>query len=240
MARTKMSRNHRLEISWGVISFLFLASAGVLIGIAQVWRAQDDATVLGSHTLRKLVITDLDTTIATVLGVIIVVAFLVGLVGFFTSRGPGKGEKSTGLVVFSYVLVATGIITVIMGSIIWFFTLTERNDYMEVWLAQSDATQAFLQDTLSCCGYWNATTEGLFTQATGFCATVANVTASPCVTPITAFADYTLNNVFTTIYGFTAVQVSLFMVTCCLIITRREEERFRKIDEKYGASGGFV
>jgi hypothetical protein len=34
------------------------------------------------------------------------------------------------------------------GSIIWFFTLTERKDYLAIWNAQPAATQAFLQDTV--------------------------------------------------------------------------------------------
>lgn len=42
------------------------------------------------------------------------------------------------------------------------------------------------------------------------------------------------------IYGFTAIQVCLFLVSVCLIISRREQERFRRVDEKKGVSGGFV
>lgn len=47
---------------------------------------------------------------------------------------------------------------------------------------------------LSCCGYFNATTQGLFAVQTGFCAPggagVANSgVANPCVTPIVSFAE---------------------------------------------------
>ena len=108
--------------------------------------------------------------------------------------------------------------TVIGGSIIWFYTLTERNDFRDVWNAQPPATQEFLQNRvsslsslvhayllqadplslaavqLSCCGYFNATAEGLFTVQTGFCAPggagVANAgVANPCITTIILFAE---------------------------------------------------
>lgn len=42
------------------------------------------------------------------------------------------------------------------------------------------------------------------------------------------------------IYGFTAIQICLFLVSVCLIISRREQERFRRVDEKKGVRGGFV
>lgn len=235
----KWSRHRKLVIAWSILSFMFLAIAAVLITVAEVWRMQEQTTVMGKHTLRTLVIGKLDLTTATVLGVFIIISFIIGLVGFYQSAGPEKKGNTLGLVVFNWSLICTTVFTVIVGSIIWFFTLRERRDFMRIWLQQPAATQAFLQDTLSCCGYWNATDIGLFTQNTGFCSAITNVTAVPgCVTPITAFADYFLNNVFTTIYGFTAVEASLFLITCCLIISRHEEDRFRRIDSKVG--GGFV
>ncbi|GAA5959160.1 hypothetical protein JCM21900_001411 [Sporobolomyces salmonicolor] len=135
------------------------------------------------------------------------------------------------------------LLTVLVGSIMWFFSLTERARYLRMWVQQDGATQVFLQDSLRCCGYFNASIAGSFTQQTGFCSTTAggNATAiQGCVTPITGFADYLLANTFTTIYAFTAIQLALFLISCCLIISRREEERFRFIDEKRGTRGGFV
>lgn len=52
--------------------------------------------------------------------------------------------------------------------------------------------------------------------------------------------DNTLNNVFSTIYGIVVIQAALFLGTACLRVNKREEERFRRIDEKRGAKGGFV
>lgn len=46
-------------------------------------------------------------------------------------------------------------------------------------------------EQLQCCGYFNSTSNGLFTQSTGFCAgPITNVTViRGCVTPITDFSE---------------------------------------------------
>ena len=52
--------------------------------------------------------------------------------------------------------------------------------------------------------------------------------------------DSTLNNIFSTVYGFVVIESGLFLATCSLRVLKREDERFRKIDEKRGTKGGFV
>lgn len=107
------------------------------------------------------------------LGVFILVCAVVGLWGFLDGLGPGHRNKDIGLVIFSWLLVASsesmlplcsarraeskltpipavsGIITLVVGSIIWFFTLRERADFEKIWKEQDGATQAFLQDSVS-------------------------------------------------------------------------------------------
>jgi len=58
-----------------------------------------------------------------------------------------------------------------------------------------------------------------------------------CVTPITQFADMTLNNTFSTVYGFMAIVIGLFLATTCVIKKRQEYHRFEKIDAKRGGQG---
>ncbi|GAA5936837.1 hypothetical protein JCM1841_005495 [Sporobolomyces salmonicolor] len=258
------SRNRKLTFAWLVLAFLFFASAVVLLVVAEVWRLEASPK-LGKHTLRTLVmpVANLNSqswsphwrlrsspeqerralAAATVLGLGILTTLVLGFYGFLQSYGVGNGKKAGGMIAFSWCLVGTMLLTIVVGSIMWFFSLTERARYLRMWVQQDGATQVFLQDSLRCCGYFNASIAGSFTQQTGFCSTIAggNATAiQGCVTPITGFADYLLENTFTTIYGFTAIQLALFLVSCCLIISRREEERFRFIDEKRGTRGGFV
>jgi hypothetical protein len=109
----------------------------------------------------------------------------------------------------------------------------------------------------SCCGYFGNDTLAFG----GFCtdATFASLnTTTPCVGPITAATDYTLNNIFSSVYGFGAVVTALFVASLCVInmvracrpparharrtltrgaLQRVEEERFKKIDAKRGGRG---
>ncbi|KAH8921030.1 tetraspanin Pls1 family [Atractiella rhizophila] len=195
---------------------------------------------LNSMTLRRLVISDSDLLSGVVLGAFYLVSWVLSIPAFIVSkRDDGRRPNTKLLFVLNWSLIFAAFATLAIGTAIWFFTLRERQAFHNVWNEQDQLTQAFLQDTLKCCGYFNATSQGSFSVATGFCANVANVTANPCVTPITNFADYTLNNIFTTIYGFIAVVLSLLLCSLCVINDRNEELRFRLIDEKQGR-GGFV
>jgi len=234
----------KLIYVWSALDGLYITSGLGAILFSIVVKSSNAAPgVLNSLTLRSLVISDMDLTAALVLGVIIALSWMVGIAGAVT--GLKKGKRHTfGLLAFNWSILAAATATTLIGCAVWFFTLQPRQEFFEIWNVQSQATQQFLQDTLQCCGYFDATTAQGFTAPSGFCAAVAaqtNTTAvQPCVTPITAFEDYTLNNVFSLTFGFVAIQTALFLATCCLINVRCEEERFRLIDEKRGRKGGFV
>ncbi|KAI6036875.1 hypothetical protein BKA83DRAFT_4168528 [Pisolithus microcarpus] len=132
------------------------------------------------NLLRNLTFSNFDLTAGTVLGIILL-----------------------GTSVLSIILI-NGIAILVIATFIWIFTLHERNNYHAVFGRQSNATKIMIQDTVLCCGYFNATDEVAFAF---------------CVTPIVQFADKRLNNVFSTIYGFMAIK-------------RQESERFEKIDTK--------
>ncbi|GAA5886478.1 hypothetical protein JCM6882_001649 [Rhodosporidiobolus microsporus] len=242
------TRTAKLSLTFLALSFLLLSSALVLIVVSQIWRMQWSKGV-GSHTLRSFVLSGTDLTAATALGVALLSVLIIGALGFAQGYRPGslQRKEAKGLILFCWTLVGTMIATLGVASVMWFFTLTEIDDFRKIWLEKDDATQAFLQDKLACCGYFNATSAGLFNPSTatsGICAPFtqpgSNLTSvQGCTTPIVQFADFFLNNVFTTIYGFTTIQFALFLTTCCLIISRRDDERFRLVREKAGG-GAFV
>lgn len=59
----KWSRNRRLSVAFLVFMFCFIASAGVLIAVAQVWRMETPAAgTVNKHTLRALSIGTMDLT----------------------------------------------------------------------------------------------------------------------------------------------------------------------------------
>lgn len=97
-------------------------------------------------------------------------------------------RRLTRLVAYTSRDVCTAIATIVVGVLVWFFTLTPRAAFADIWRAQTPATQTYLQNTVSppfpftgkaddaqlqCCGYWDASITGLFTATTGFCAAVA-------------------------------------------------------------------
>ncbi|KAG8217214.1 hypothetical protein J3R82DRAFT_5300 [Butyriboletus roseoflavus] len=156
------------------------------------------------------------------------------------------------LVMLNWLLLVNGIAILFVGTYIWFFTLHERNNYHKVFGMQSNVTRIAVQDTFMCCGYFGATDEVAFGGT--FC---PNVTAAMkvnnfCVTPITKFADTKLNDVLqvstpqlaedvllagvSTMYGFMAIVIGLFLANMCVIKKRQEEDRFEKIDAKRGGT----
>lgn len=103
-----------------------------------------------------------------------------------------------------------------------------------------------LQWKFQCCGYedvvasagnavggTNATSGvGSFIQD-GFCRNVADaVRHGGCVGPFSVFANKFLDVVFTTFFGFVAVDMIVLLSVLCVLKERKEEERYVLIDEK--------
>lgn len=235
----------RLFAVWGCLDAAYLASGILALVFAIVIRMQGGTGgPPNDATLRRLVVSDTFLNAGIALGIIIIASWLVSLYGITSARKISK-TCTDGLMWFNWTIVGSTITTIVVGVLIWFFTLRPRAAFADIWRAQTPATQTYLQNTLQCCGYWDASTAGLFTAPTGFCAAVAagtNTTAvQPCVNPIGAFEDYLLNNVFSTTFGFVAIQISLVLITTGLIQSQMEEYRFTLIDAKRGGrKGGFV
>jgi hypothetical protein len=147
-----------------------------------------------------------------------------------------------GLVILNWVIIADVVAILTIGTIIWDYTLTERADFHPIYAALTPAQRTTIQDMFSCCGYFNNTD---YVEIGGsFCTSQAfvdnlnqTILSNQCVNPVTDFADYALNNTFTSTYGFMAVALSLFLITLCVIKKREEDERFKKIDAKRGGRG---
>jgi len=213
-----------LTAVWAGLDFALLAAGAILITFSFIWRAPD--------LVRDLTISSMDLTAGLVLGAMLEVSFAISIFAI-TQRNP----LTSGFKILNWTLVVNSVAIIIVGSIVWFYTLKERANYQTVFIAQSTSVQEQLQDMFSCCGYFNATNIAV---GGSFCADATTAASQPgCVDKITASADYTLNNIFTTIYGFMTITLSLFLASVCHINGRKEDERFRCIDEKRG-HGGFV
>jgi len=80
-----------------------------------------------------------------------------------------------------------------------------------------------------CCGYSDKAT----IVQSGACA-AANNTFPGCEEKVSAFADSYLRKLYTSLFGFTLVNVVCFVSTVILIQARNDEERYIRIGRKEG------
>ncbi|KAG9097719.1 phospholipid scramblase 1 [Ceratobasidium sp. 370] len=211
-----------LTAVWAGLDFILLLAGGISIAFSIIWRAPD--------LLRDLVISTTDLNAGLGLGIMFAITFVISIAAILTPKATTGGLKA-----LNWTLIADSAATIIIGSIVWFFTLQERKNFSEVWGQQSTETLGRIQERFQCCGYYNGTDRAI---GTGVCASQTfALNSTGCVGPVTDFADYTLNNIFTSVYGFQAIIIALFLATTCIINKRVEEERFRKIDAKRGGRG---
>jgi len=219
---------------WTLVDVCLLAAGALSVAASIIYRKQD--------LLMNMVLTPSILTAGLALGISLLIVFAISVAAIVQAN-----HVTIGLVILNYCLVAEAIIVLAIGSFIWFPTLTERAVFHDAWVSLSSQDRITLQDQFSCCGYFNAsdTAEvgGSFcTQPQiDFLSTLDLVNDNNaqffCVKAITGFADYTLNNVFTSIYGFMAPVLCLLLATICVIYKRQEDERFKKIDAKRGGKG---
>jgi len=216
--------NKKLIGFWAFFDFCLLAAGIIAIVFAVLWNISNDP-------LRNLVITHHDTAAGLGLGVLLIITFVISIGAIVQPN-----HVTLPLAILNWALLLDSLATVAIGTVVWWATLEERLNFGIAFNATDDATKQILQDTLQCCGYFFPNETGNVIEK-GFCGTSQRTNATGCVTPVTAFADSSLNDIFTTIYGFAAVIIGLFVATLCVIKTRHETERFRRIDAKRGGRG---
>jgi len=214
---------------WAVLDLLLFAAGAVALLLSIVWRAE--------NTLMNMVLSPARLTAGTILGIALIVTFIISICAVVQ-----RNHVTIGLVILNYALLIDAIGIVVIGTFVWFFTLRERDNFHRLWLEAGPQVRVQLQDQLKCCGYFNGTDQaeigGTFCQSSQFISTLSpNTTTNFCVTPVTRFADVTLNNIFTTVYGYMAIVLCLLLASLCVINKRQEDERFKKIDAKRGGRG---
>ncbi|KAI0371755.1 tetraspanin [Pilatotrama ljubarskyi] len=221
----------RLMGVFAFVDFCMLAAGVILIVFSEIWRMPN---LMINFTLSNEMLT----------GGLVMGIFFLATVVLSIGAVVQKNHVTTGFVLLNWMLIADAIVVLVAGTIVWFFTLQERAHYAEVYASLTRETRIEIQDKFSCCGYFgqNDSVEigGSFCTSQEFVdnLTVPNNTdAGRCVAPLTKFTDFTLNNIFTTMYGFMAIVVALFLASMCVIQRRQEEERFKKIDAKRGGRG---
>jgi len=207
---------------WAFFDVCLLAASIITIIFSILWRMSDDV-------LRHLFITNAYLTAGLAIGVMFVVTFIVS-VGAIVQ----PNHVTLPLAILNWFILADMTAVVTVGTMIWWKTLEERKNFGEAFNNSLPAVRLDIQNQFSCCGWYFSNETGNIVND-GFCAVIKNQTG--CVGAVSSAGDTTLNDVFTSIYGFVAVLIGLFIGTLCVIKTRSEIERFRKIDAKRGGRG---
>ncbi|OCF30406.1 hypothetical protein I316_07974 [Kwoniella heveanensis BCC8398] len=211
----------KLLIVWSFLDFCLLA-AGVLCIVTSIILTQPNQLIIGlmkDHFDFKMIGISLGSTF--IAGTVLSIPAIIS-----------SYEKMALLKALNWYLVMLASLTLAIS------------EFEQIWHRTPEATQQAIQNKFSCCGYFNGTLSGgLITQA-GFCTDSEMAASQPgCQTIITSASspgsDYTLSNIFTTIFGFEAIIAALFLATVCVINERNIAVRFKRIDEKRGG-GGFV
>ncbi|KAK3825671.1 MAG: Tetraspanin/Peripherin [Benniella sp.] len=205
------------------ITVYTLTGIGALI-LGNVWLSQS-----ADGAPREAVISREIELAGTVIGGIVAATALVGYVGAIS---PMKRKRF--LVVFMCLLVAAMVAELGLGGVIWFKTLRMRSLYKDKWQSVwPDTLKIAFQDmsTLTgygqCCGY----TQNQNVVPSGVCKTAA-ASFPGCEEKVSAFADGYLRKLFTSLFGFTVVNVFCFVSGVMLVQTRNDEERYIRIGKK--------
>ncbi|KAK5383767.1 hypothetical protein LTS03_003017 [Exophiala xenobiotica] len=173
----------------------------------------------------NLLLDDCPLTASEINAIIMFFTFLLSVPALFMQR------NRVWLKVHAAGVIVAALMTLSIGLAIWFSTLEIHKNLTPVWMRQSPNVQSMLQQKFQCCGFTNP---ALFVNDSICTSAAAAARLGPCVTPFGVFASRFLDIVFTTFFGFVAVDMMLLLSAVCLIKDRKEKERYRLIDEKLG------
>ncbi|KAK4685201.1 hypothetical protein P7C73_g4954, partial [Tremellales sp. Uapishka_1] len=248
----------KLLILWGVLDIFLLASGVISIAFSFIWAKP--------NVLLNMIFEQVNLKLGLVLGIVYIVSCLLSIPGIMSPNEKTGMLKVLNfkLIVDSTLTFVIGTVIWFYSlrqraeySVVWGEQTPgvqqEIQDTVRLRLPHllsssalsSHAAVTGLSAFLSIhrelkASSRNGTASGQFTTEQGFCSdTTFAANQTGCITEITAKTDYTLNNVFTTIYGFETIVVCFFVATVCVINERCIAVRFARIDEKRGG-GGFV
>lgn len=143
-----------LTAVWAGLDFALLAAGIISIVFSIVWRNSSvlmnfilfeiDLTGIYACVVKCLGNRELTTvpcTAGLILGIMFEISFFISLFAI-TQRRP----LTSGLKILNWSLVLNSIGVLIIGSIIWFYSLRQPTNYQRVWLKQTTQTQIALQD----------------------------------------------------------------------------------------------
>ncbi|MBW0513056.1 hypothetical protein O181_052771 [Austropuccinia psidii MF-1] len=241
----------RYTYIFATLNAILLLTAVLTIIVVITWAALFDKPLSNNSDLYIQLAIPQSLVIAGYIGVGLVVITVLVSLWTLLSQPTKEDSKTKPLSIYLIFLLILFVFTLTIASATWFITLEERARFTPVWNSLPRQQKIFIQDDLQCCGWFNATTEGLFNSSlrTGYCSNPDRLPVDPdpnvlsgCIDKFDKMADDLLNNTFTIGYGFTALQFFLILVSGAIANLRIQEKRFLKIDykQRQNGKGGFV
>ncbi|KAF9437975.1 phospholipid scramblase 1 [Entomortierella beljakovae] len=222
-----MATLKKLQRYFFVFVTIYLLSGIGAVTMGTLWLQQSE-----EGAPRDAVISRQIEKAGTFIGAFVSVTSLVGYVG-----GIAPVRRKRFLVVFAWLIVAAIIAELALGGVIWFKTLRMRSLFGTQWPTWSDSLKIAFQDMTSltgydqCCGYRDRDVKSIVVS--GACNT-QTLSYPGCEEKVSAFADSYLRKLYTSLFGFTVVNVVCFVSTIILVQARNDEERYIRIGRKEG------
>jgi len=218
---------HPVLSSYIVSDVILLATGVLLIACAVVWQGETTVAPTTKTVGRLLLLERCPLAAVIANGALVIIAFLISLPAF------ALPSSRSWLKIHSWLVVVCMIFTLVLGLNEWIQTLTTRANLEAMWGKQGQDTQSMLQQKFDCCGYLNWTSPRYVPDTTCTNDIVAS-TKEGCVTAFSSYAEKWLNYLFTAAFGVVGLDVVVLLCAAMLINYRKEQLRYRLIDQKWG------
>ncbi|RAO64945.1 uncharacterized protein BHQ10_000957 [Talaromyces amestolkiae] len=220
-------RVDKILLSYAGANFLFMAGGIILLVGSLLFSQAVNSTPTMNSAPSILLLKMVPEKVALVNAIIVFATFLLALPSMIMR------DSRLWLQLQGWLVIVSGVFTLVIGLIIWIETLRTRAALNTSWGQQTSAVQSLLQQRFDCCGYYNSTSPPFVTDATCTTPLVA-AEKEGCVGPFSSFVNSTLDAIFTAIFGIVALDMILLICVAVLSKDRKEKERYRLIDAKVG------
>ncbi|MCJ1293237.1 phospholipid scramblase 1 [Xylographa carneopallida] len=223
---------NKILLTFLVFDLLFLLTGPLLLAVAIIFQPSMSGMSMTVSAAAKLLLQNTPLTVAFFNAGLIFVTFLVSIPSAIFAK------KRILLRICSWLLIACALVSLAAGLDIWFSTLQTRSNLGVMWDMQTPTEQSLLQQQFQCCGYLGLNSSSPAFQIDNVCISVAVATQLVgCVGPFASFANSFLDIVFTSMFGFVALDGILFLCALVVLKDRAQKERYRLIDDKSGLRG---
>jgi len=215
----------KIFITTLALDFVFLASGAIEMGFSiSGLNLMLKGPGTGKQATRSLLDQEFPLVVAIFNASLIIASFVLTIPGLLS-------RKRKILKIGGHMIMFSGFFTLVVGIYLWLMTLRLKESLAPIYAVQDPAIQSMVQASFNCCGYLNFTSPAFVTDVT--CPSPAAAALLPgCATSMSNYANAFIDQVFTALFGMVGVDALLIVAITCLLKARKENERYRLIDQK--------